>query len=83
MFTSAYFTLTIPLIVFSRDVALFMQILPDLDAAVHYHSLQARCIATIVSCSTVGICYEEGGACYSLNSGGILGIEELGWWPVI
>ena len=49
VFTAAYFTLSVPLIVFTGDVAHFIDILPELDPIVHYHTVQARHSATAVS----------------------------------
>ena len=51
MFTSAYFTLIVPLIVFSGNVAHFRHILPDLDPIVQYGTIRERYFATIVSAS--------------------------------
>ena len=49
LFTSAYLTLTIPLIVFSRSLSDFERLLPKLDSTVHFDSLKTRYYLNIVS----------------------------------
>lgn len=58
IFTSAYFTLAIPLIVFCKDLSHFQQILPKWDSIVHYHLLKTRYYLNIVSVNVHTNCQE-------------------------